>query len=104
MKIENTLSTATAALANEPAATRAGQKNVRIGTPDGPNHGPADSVRLSNQLQNIANRLANAETFDKARVDAIRQAIDEGRFTVNTAKVADRLLEAARELVPARQG
>jgi len=55
-------------------------------------------------LQDIEKNLSNGEVFDSARVEEIKQAISEGRFAVNTEKVADRLLESVRDLLRTRQG
>ena len=40
--------------------------------------------------------------FDAAKVDAIRQAIREGRFTVNPEAIADRLIADAAALLKPR--
>jgi negative regulator of flagellin synthesis FlgM len=40
--------------------------------------------------------------FDSAKVDAIRQAIREGRFTVNPEAIADRLIADAAALLRPR--
>ena len=45
---------------------------------------------------------AGAGDFDAAKVDAIRQAIREGRFTVNAGAIADRLIADAAALLGPR--
>lgn len=42
------------------------------------------------------------EVFDAARVDAIKQAIAEGRFTINADAIAERLITSAKELLDSR--
>lgn len=37
--------------------------------------------------------------FDSARVQEIKQAIAEGRFSINAGAIADRLIDSARDLV-----
>jgi len=37
--------------------------------------------------------------FDTARVAEIRQAISEGRYQVNTGKIADGLIDTVRDLL-----
>ena len=64
----------------------------------------SDNVQLSTELQNLEKSLASGEVFDTARVDEIKQAIANGRFHVDTAKVADRLLEQVRELIQTKKG
>ena len=63
-----------------------------------------DNVQLSAELQNLEKSLASGEVFDAARVDEIKQAIADGRFHVDTGKVADRLLEQVRELIQTKKG
>lgn len=43
-----------------------------------------------------------AGDFDQAKVDAIRQAIRDGRFTVNPEAIADRLIADAAALLGPR--
>jgi negative regulator of flagellin synthesis FlgM len=58
-----------------------------------------DMTTLSSQLQALESSLENVQVVDTARVEAIKQAISEGRFRVNPDVVADRLLTAVKELV-----
>ncbi|MFT3851061.1 MAG: flagellar biosynthesis anti-sigma factor FlgM [Propionivibrio sp.] len=67
--------------------------------------GPAgEDVRLSS----LATQLVGSDdqqSFDAARVAEIKQAITDGRFTINAGAIADRLIASAKELVDAqRQG
>ncbi len=48
------------------------------------------------------NAAPGASDFDSAKVDAIRQAIREGRFTVNPGAIADRLIADAAALLGPR--
>lgn len=66
--------------------------------------GGKDSVQLSIQLQSIEKKLANVEVFDAARVEEIKRAISEDRFTVNPDKVADGLLDTVRDLIHRGEG
>ena len=62
----------------------------------------SDTIRisdLSTQLAALENRFATDGAFDAARVDEIKTAMREGRFTVNAEAVADKLLESVRELL-----
>jgi negative regulator of flagellin synthesis FlgM len=54
------------------------------------------------QLSGLASQLklsGDTPSFDAARVSEIKQAITEGRFTINAGAIADRLISSARELV-----
>jgi negative regulator of flagellin synthesis FlgM len=59
---------------------------------------------LSSQLQALETSLENVQVVDTARVEAIKQAISEGRFRVNPDVVADRLLTTVKELVLNHKG
>lgn len=48
--------------------------------------------------------LADSPAVDSKRIEEIKQAIAEGRFQVDSAKVADRLLGSARDLLLTRGG
>lgn len=65
-----------------------------------------DSVNittLSAQLQALEGKLSSIEVVDTARVQAIKDAIAEGRFKINPEVIADRLLDTARELIRDRK-
>ena len=54
------------------------------------------------QLSSVAAQLAASESeapFDANRVAEIKQAISEGRFSINAGAIADRLIASAQELV-----
>lgn len=61
----------------------------------------ADSVTLSSesvQLQAIQSDLATKEVFDVEKVEAIKAAISNGEFAVDTEKVADGLIDTVKDL------
>lgn len=65
-------------------------------------HGAAeDKATLSTAGARIS-ALASSDDFDHAKVDAIRQAIREGRFSVNAEAIADRLIDEASALLGPR--
>ena len=54
----------------------------------------------------MASQLAASDSepaFDAGRVAEIRQAIAEGKFSINAEAIADRLIASAKELVGSRQ-
>ena len=58
------------------------------------------------QLSALAAQLSasdDQQAFDAVRVSEIKQAISEGRFTLNTGAIAERLIASARELVDSRR-
>lgn len=101
MKIDNNLRLVGNGSVNEntPKAARNGGKAESAG-------GSGQSVELSPlaaQLQAIEARLADVPIVDTARVEEIKTAIADGKFTVDTGRIADRLIETARELVNAHR-
>lgn len=59
---------------------------------------------LAGQLAALESSLENVQVVDTQRVEAIKQAISEGRFRVNADVVADRLLSTVKELVLNHKG
>lgn len=57
-----------------------------------------DDVRLS-ALSTQLISSDDQQSFDAGRVAEIRQAISDGRFTINAGAIADRLIASAKELV-----
>jgi negative regulator of flagellin synthesis FlgM len=59
-----------------------------------------DKVEINSvaaQLAQLEKMLGDVGIVDAARVDAIKQAIAEGKFRVDSEVVADRLLASVRE-------
>ena len=58
---------------------------------------------LSTQIQALETSIADASGIDTAKVEAIKQAISEGRFSINAEAIADKLIASTREML-AKQG
>ena len=54
-----------------------------------------DLSPLSTQIAALESSLAAEPGFDRARVEAIKQAIVDGRLTVNAEVVADKMIASA---------
>jgi negative regulator of flagellin synthesis FlgM len=57
------------------------------------------------QLSNFASQLLasdDSQPFNAGQVAKIKQAISEGKFSINADAIADRLITSARELVDSR--
>jgi negative regulator of flagellin synthesis FlgM len=106
VQIENSIKTNATKPIGETTSAKSGQ--IPAGSVPSKNQNASvdkkDNVQLSTQLQSIEKELADVEVFDAARVEEIKQAISEGRFTVNPDKIADRLLETVRDLIHTRKG
>lgn len=105
MKIDNSSNKPVAGAATSSAKKSAASAGQGQATPK--STAPQDDVQLtplSSQLQALESSLANVQVVDTARVDAIKQAIGEGRFKINPDVVAERLLDTVKELVLSRKG
>ena len=54
------------------------------------------------ELSSLASQLAASDSepaFDAGRVAEIKQAIAEGKFSINAGAIADRLIASAKELM-----
>lgn len=81
------------------ASSRVDGATVR--SPAGGPTAPQDTVTLSSEGSRVS-ALASSPDFDEKKVEAIRQAIREGRFSVNAEAIADRLISEATALVGGR--
>ena len=96
MKIDPGLKQVTLA---DPVEARAGQT---AGNPSAAM--PQTDVHLSPraaQLKQMETRLAAIPAVDRARVDSIKQAIASGQYTVDTANIAEGLLDSVKEMLHA---
>ena len=51
------------------------------------------------QLRKLESSIASTPVVDQAKVEAIKQAISEGRFQVNSATVADQLVASVKDMI-----
>lgn len=91
MKIESSTKPSGAPLLKETRAPSAGKTSPT----------PSDDVQLSVLSANLA--TTDDQSYDAGRVSEIKQAISEGRFTINAGAIADRLIVSARELVDSQR-
>ncbi|MDR2164320.1 MAG: flagellar biosynthesis anti-sigma factor FlgM [Zoogloeaceae bacterium] len=59
----------------------------------------SDEVELSRLASQLAVSDNNESPFDAERVAEIKQAISEGKFSINAGVIADRLIASAKELL-----
>jgi negative regulator of flagellin synthesis FlgM len=88
-----------------PRASKAGT-GAPTAAPQGKS-GSQDNVRitaLSSQLQALESSMDNVPVVDSARVEAIKQAISEGRFKINPEAIADSLLATVNDLMQKQKG
>lgn len=79
------------------ASARSGtDRTAPVAAPEG------DSLRLTGEaagLQTLARELGSTPAgIDMAKVNAVRAAIADGRYTIDAGKIADRMLDLERNL------
>lgn len=92
MKIESSTKPSGAPLLKETRAPSAGKTAPT----------PSEDVQLSVLSANLS-AADDEQSFDAGRVSEIKQAISEGRFTINAGAIADRLIASAKELVDSQR-
>lgn len=102
MKIDSSISKTIVTPSGENKVTRAPSTKPQSST----EAARTESVQLtsSSQLQAMGGSLNDGAPMDSAKVEAIKQAIAEGRFKVNPEMIADRLLDSVKELLTGQKG
>ncbi|MFA5171242.1 MAG: flagellar biosynthesis anti-sigma factor FlgM [Sulfuriferula sp.] len=59
---------------------------------------------LSSQLQALQVQIAGTSAFDTKKVEAIKLAIADGQFQVDSGKIANELITSVRDLLQSRNG
>ncbi|TAJ22117.1 MAG: flagellar biosynthesis anti-sigma factor FlgM [Rugosibacter sp.] len=84
-----------------PASPTAAPQKTRLQNTTNPvaTNSPAADGSVTTHLQTTGGASATQAPFDSQRVAEIRQAIAEGRFQINTDKIADRLIGDVRDFL-----
>ncbi len=102
MKIDNSIKSLTRSGAQAPAARPSAAPAAGAGA----STGGASQVQLSPQATALLGAeavLNQTPVVDAKRVAEIKQAISEGRFTINPEKIADGLLDNVRQMLKNQQ-
>ncbi len=106
MEIENNRITPPASSGGQGAPVENQNRDSAGGAPAAAATGPgSDRVSLTDtarQLQELENRVADEPVVDNQRVQAVRQAIDDGSFQVDAERVAEKLIGIEQALTDAR--
>ncbi|MDO9273118.1 MAG: flagellar biosynthesis anti-sigma factor FlgM [Rugosibacter sp.] len=84
-----------------PASPTAASEKTRLQSTTSPvaTSSPAVDGSVTTHLQTTGGASMTQAPFDSQRVAEIRQAIAEGRFQINTDKIADRLIGDVRDFL-----
>lgn len=101
MKIDSSAGKLTATPNNESKVPRGNVAQPAAAKPES-----RDEVQLtsSSQLQAMGGLNDSTPPMDSAKVEAIKQAISEGRFKINPEMIADRLLSSVKDLLASQKG
>ena len=100
MKIDNSVKSTTG-LPSGDGRARSAKETTKTQTSDS-DSGRVELSSLSARLQQMEQTIANTPVVDSAKVDEIKQAMSEGRFKVDTEKVADGLIDSVRQMLNAQ--
>ena len=92
MKIESSTNPVGAPLVKDTRSRAAGKTSAATN----------DDVQLSPASAQLS-AADDEQVFDAGRVSEIKQAIADGRFTINAGAIADRLIASAREFVDSQR-
>ncbi len=103
MKIDNSVKSVNGAKGG--TATRQSETRLATATPS-PTPASSDTVQvqlspLSAQLQSVEASLAATPAVNAQRVAEIKQAIGEGRFTINPERIAAGLIDSVSQMLGA---
>ncbi|PHV13008.1 flagellar biosynthesis anti-sigma factor FlgM [Chitinimonas sp. BJB300] len=98
MKVDNSGRPLSATLAR--AEARAANKQTAEGSNGGDVRSDnVDITAFSARLASLEVNLGKQPVIDEAKVNEIRQAIAEGRFTINPDAIADKVMASVKELL-----
>jgi len=85
-------------LTTEKSETKTSKSSGSVAAPSA----PGDSVTLSNmssQLKALEESVSSGDVYDAKKVEAIKTAIRDGHFKVDSDKVADGLISTVKDLL-----
>ena len=100
MKIDNSVK-ATGSLPSNDGRARSAKESPKAESSN-PGSERVELSSLSARLQQMEETIGNTPVVDSAKVDEIKQAMSEGRFKVDTEKVADGLIDSVRQMLSAQ--
>jgi negative regulator of flagellin synthesis FlgM len=106
MKIQSNISTSIdATVASGGTGRSEERKTAAVSPASGASRSGGSTVRIDPRASLLAaaeTSLASVSAVDSARVEEIKRAIAEGRFEVDSRRVAERLVGSVRDLILTR--
>jgi negative regulator of flagellin synthesis FlgM len=99
MKIESSNRTNTVTAPTTPVA-----RGAKQATQSGAAQDNVQLSSMSTQLQALETSINEASGFDAGKVEGIKQAIDDGNYTVNAETIANKLISSTQELLAQQKG
>ena len=99
MKIDNSVNP----VGGPPGPARNGGAKPASGSAKGGAAAQVALSPLSARLQEMSTDLASSPAMDANRVAEIKQAISEGRYSVNAGKIADGLIDSVRQMLASQR-
>ena len=101
MKIDNSVK-ATGSLPSNDGRARSAKESPKAESSN-PGSERVELSSLSSRMLQMEEAISNTPVVDSTKVDEIKQAMSEGRFKVNTERVADGLIESVRQMLSTQQ-
>ncbi len=83
---------------NKSGSTEKGAKSSTQSSRKTADNDRVDLTEAASRLHQIEQSLADIPVIDTGRVEAISQSIDEGTYTIDNEKIADRIIESETAL------
>lgn len=104
MKIDTSVKSPVSTGVKETASRSAKAGATSSASKNAPTQDSVQITSLSSQLQAMEGSMDNVPVVNSAHVEAIKQAISEGRFKINPEAIADGLLSSVKDLVQNQKG
>lgn len=102
MKINDSISNTAGLSVDKPGAGKissANNKNVQTSQVDAKSAENVTLSPLSAQLKSLEEKVSASSVFDTEKVEAIKSAIANGQFKVDSEKVADGLISSVKDFL-----
>jgi negative regulator of flagellin synthesis FlgM len=76
-------------------------RSAATGSATAPSQGSADSVHITasaRQMAGLAQTITDTPDIDSSRVEALQQAIGQGKYSIDAGRIADKMLKLEQDL------